>query len=97
MQVDFTGDVFFWRGPSPFYFVRIPEELSAEIKHIAPQISYGWGVIPAQVQIGQTRWSTSLIPKDGRYLVPLRDKVRIAERIEDGDVVDVRLELTVGP
>jgi len=54
-------------------------------------VTYGWGMIPVRVQIGRTRWRTSLFPKDGGYVVPLKAKVRRAERIDDGDVVTVRL------
>ena len=50
-------------------------------------MSYGWGVIPVTVRIGGTTWTTSLFPKDGGYLVPLKDRVRAAEGIEQGDIV----------
>jgi hypothetical protein len=56
-------------------------------------VTYGWGVIPAQVRIGNTEWQTSLFPKDGRYLVPLKASVRKAEKLEEGDDVTVRLEV----
>ena len=48
-------------------------------------LTYGWGVIPARVVVGDTEWTTSLFPKDGRYLVPLKDRIRKAEGIELGD------------
>lgn len=43
-----------------------------------------------------TEFTTSLFPKDGGYLLPLKDKVRKAEGIEEGAVVQVRLTLDVG-
>ncbi len=95
MELEFSGEVFQWRGPSPFYYVATPDEESDDIAEVAPQVTYGWGVIPVQVQIGETVWTTSLFPKDGRYLVPLKDAIRKAERIEDGDVVTVRLTLDI--
>ena len=39
--------------------------------------------------------TTSLFPKDGGYLVPVKDAVRRAEGLEQGDVVTV--QLTVAP
>lgn len=45
------------------------------------------------VTIGATEWTTSLWPKDGGYVVPLKDRVRRAERIGLGDVVPVRLHV----
>jgi hypothetical protein len=56
-------------------------------------VTYGWGVIPVHVQIGKTEWKTSLFPKDGRYLVPIRMSVQKSENLEVGDNVVIRLEV----
>jgi len=96
MIVEFSGEIFYWRGPSPFYFVAIPEEPSQDIKAISGWVTYGWGVIPVVVRIGETEFSTSLFPKNGRYLVPLKDAVRRAEDLDLGDMVDVWLMLRPG-
>ena len=58
-------------------------------------MTYGWGMIPVEVRIGSTRWTTSLFPKDGGYVVPLKDLVRNAEAIDVGDTVTVRLTVDV--
>jgi hypothetical protein len=50
-------------------------------------------VIPVHVRIGKTGWQTSLFPKDGLYLVPIKASVRKAEELEEGDEVSVRLEV----
>ncbi len=92
MRVEFTGEVFVWRGPAPFFFVAVPEDESREVKTIAAAVTYGWGMIPVRARVGATEWQTSLFPKDGRYLVPLKDAVRKAEGIGEGDRIDVRLE-----
>lgn len=47
----------------------------------------------AMVRIGTTEWKTSLFPKDGGYIVPLKDAVRNAEHLDEGDRVTVRLEV----
>jgi hypothetical protein len=52
-------------------------------------------MIPVEATIGSTRWTTSLFPKDGAYIVPLKDLVRNAERIEVGDKVTLRLTIDV--
>jgi hypothetical protein len=92
MRIEFTGAVFVWRGPAPFFFVAVPEAESEEVRAIASAVTYGWGMIPVRVRIGATEWRTSLFPKEGRYLVPLKDAVRRAEGIGEGDVVGVRVE-----
>ena len=93
MELEFTGEIIYWRGPSPFHYVRVPADESAAIKAVSSQVSYGWGVVPVLARIGGTAWETSLFPKDGRYLVPVKDLVRQAELLEVGDAVTVRLVL----
>jgi hypothetical protein len=93
VRLEFEAEVFQWRGPSPYYFVSVPEPMCDDLRIAARDVSYGWGVVPVTVQIGATSWTTSLFPKDGGYLVPLKDRVREAEDIAQDDVV--QLVLTV--
>lgn len=58
---------------------------------MASLVTYGWGAIPVTVRIGETAWTTSLFPRNGRYLVPLKDAVRKVEDLALGDTVDVEL------
>jgi hypothetical protein len=94
MKIEFEGEIFYWRGPAPYLFVRVPEEPSSEIKAVSALVTYGWGVIPVTVKIGKTEWKTSLFPKDGRYLVPIKMSVQKSEELEVGD--QVKIELSVG-
>jgi hypothetical protein len=93
MNIEFDGKIIFWRGPAPWFFVAVPEEQSGDIKAISNRVTYGWGVIPVSVWIGKTKWTTSLFPKDGLYLVPIKASVRKAEKLEEGDSVLVELEI----
>ena len=95
MRLEFSGEVWFWRGPSPYHFVTVPDDESSALHATAAQVTYGWGMIPVEAHIGSTRWTTSLFPKDGGYVVPLKDRVRTAEQIEVGDVVNVSLAVDV--
>jgi hypothetical protein len=93
MVIEFTGTILFWKGPAPWFFVAVPEQQSRDLKAISNIVTYGWGVIPVHVQIGRTEFTTSLFPKDGLYLVPIKASVRKAENLEKGDNVTVRLEV----
>ena len=93
MIIEFSGKIFHWRGPAPFLFVAIPENESRDIKAISKEVTYGWGVIPVHVRIGKTKFKTSLFPKDGLYLVPIKMIVQKAENIGKGDKVKIRLEI----
>jgi hypothetical protein len=96
MQIKFEGEIFYWRGPAPFLFVAVPEEPSRDLKAISTLVTYGWGVIPVRVRIGGTEWKTSLFPKEGRYLVPIRMSAQKLENLKVGDQVFIQLEIEVG-
>jgi len=87
-----TGPVIEWRGPAPFWFLDIPTEESEDIKEAARGLEY-WGQVAVEVRIGASVFSTALFPKDGRYLLPLRDAVRQEAGIEPGDEVTASLRL----
>lgn len=93
MKLDFTGEIIYWRGPAPFLFVAVPPDLSEAIKAIASSVTYGWGCIPVRARIGETEWKTSLFPKNGLYLVPIKALVQRAEGLDVGDQVAIRLEI----
>jgi hypothetical protein len=93
VKIKFQGVMIEWRGPSPFYFVPIPEGSSKKIKAMAAQLTYGWGVIPVLGKIGKTDFSTALIPKDGLYYLPIKNAVRFAEELEVGSEVSVSISV----
>lgn len=89
----FTGPVIEWRGPAPFYFIEVPVDVSDDIKEAAKGLEY-WGQVAVEVVIDDTRFTTALFPKDGRYLVPLKVAVRAEAGIELGQVLEVGLDLS---
>jgi Domain of unknown function (DUF1905) len=93
VRLTFDGELIYWRGPSPFHYVAVPPDGSELLHLVAPVATYGWGVIPVTVTIGDTTFQTSLFPKDGGYLVPVKDAVRRAERLVLGDTVAVDLAI----
>jgi hypothetical protein len=93
MVIEFKGKIFHWRGPAPYLFVAVPEKQSQDIKSISKLVTYGWGVIPVTVKVGKTEWKTSLFPKEGKYLVPIRMSAQRAENLREGDEIKIKLEL----
>ena len=93
MDYQFKGTMIEWRGPAPFYYIAIHADLCVEIKAAAKVLSYGWGVIPVNSTIGKTTFTTSLFPKDGGYLLPVKNAVRLPEKLELGMQVKVKLSL----
>lgn len=93
MNVEFTGVIWFWKGPAPWFFITVPEAQSRDLKAISGSVTYGWGMIPVHVRIGTTDWQTSLFPMNDRYVVPIKASVRKAENLEEGDTVALQLEV----
>jgi hypothetical protein len=91
VDLEFIGEMWFWRGPAPWHFITVPEDDSHELEATSAFVSYGWGMIPVTARIGVTEWTTSLYPKDGRYIVPVKSAVREAEGLEVGDTITVGL------
>lgn len=93
MEQTFTAELFEWRGPAPFYWLTVPEEVCEYVRIEAGRATYGWGVIPVSVRIGGTGWETSLLPRDGGYVLPVKKVVRLQERIHEGRAVAVALQV----
>jgi hypothetical protein len=93
MKLKFSSPLIEWRGPAPFYFVPVPQDESDQIKALSKLISYGWGVMPITATLGKTSWTTALFPKDGRYLLPIKNDIRFGEKLTTGDLVEVTLEV----
>jgi hypothetical protein len=93
MEFEFEGEIWYWRGPSPYYFVTVPEEQSQTLKAVSGLVTYGWGMIPVNARIGESEFTTSLFPKNGRYIVPIKDRVRNRETLDVGDNIRVFLEI----
>lgn len=95
MQLTFTGEVVYWRGPAPFYFVEVPEPVSELIAADKAELTYGWGCIPARARIAGTDFTTALFPRDDLYMLPVKAAVRTKLDLDVGDEVSVVME--VGP
>ena len=95
MTIRVAGKLWYWKGPAPHYFVWVSEADSVEIKSVERLVTYGWGMIPAVVRLGESEYKTALWPKDGRYIVPIRAAVRKAQALEEGDEVEVEVRIGV--
>ena len=93
MRLRFSGTIWYWRGPAPFHFVSVPPAEAAMIAEVAPVVTYGWGMIPASVTIGRTTVTTSLWPKDGGYVVPVKKALQDAEGLGGDDEVELTLDI----
>lgn len=96
MNLTLSGPMWHWRGPAPHYFVTVPEAEAAALKDTARLVTYGWGMIPVTVGVASLEYDTSLFPKDGGYIVPIRADARTALGLQEGQDVTIRLGLRSG-
>ena len=92
-EVVFEAAIIEWRGPAPFLFARVPDEHVGAIRYAAMTESYGWGVVPVAATVGKTVFATSLFPRDGTYLLPIKVAVQRSEAVGLGDRVRVMMRV----
>jgi len=95
MRLEFSGEIWEWRGPAPFHFVTVPEAEAGMIAAASKLVTYGWGMIPVTGRAAATEFTTSLWPQNGGYVVPIKAAVRTAEGVGIGDAVTLVLEIAV--
>ena len=95
VRLRFEASVIYWRGPAPFFYAPLPTPEAEEIRRLSRQVTYGWGMIPVEATVGGVVFTTSLFPKDGGYLLPLKADVRRRARVTAGDTIVVDLAVQV--
>jgi hypothetical protein len=93
LDFSFSAELWEWRGPAPFYFLSVPTEQAEDIREAAKLVSYGWGMIPIKAEIGGIAFTTSMFAKNGTYVVPVKNVVRVPLKLEVGDTVEVSFDL----
>lgn len=89
--------IFKWQGEGAWYFIRIDENTTEEIKDKFGMMARGWGSLPVNVTLGKSRWKTSIFPDEGKtYLLPIKSQIRKEEKINDGDLVKLEIEIVAG-
>ena len=92
-QVKFKSNLWIWDGPTPWYFVTVPEKESKIIRARFRHVHRGWGSIPVIVQIDDSTWKTSIFwEKKGTYLLPIKKEIRVREKLATNKEIEVSLE-----
>lgn len=95
MDFRFQARLWLYEGAGAWHFVTLPTEIADVIREMAQPPSRGFGSVRVAVTIGQARWHTSIFPdsKSGSYVMPVKKQVRVAERLSDGDLVEVIVDI----
>jgi len=94
LEIAFTGEAVSWRGPAPHVFVAIPIKCVEAVRDAAREATYGWGCVPVSASADGVEFTTSLFPRDGGYMLPLKIKVRQAADLSVGDMVSVTMRIS---
>lgn len=89
----FDAEIIEWRGPPPYLFAVIPERHVGDIRYAALSESYGWGVVPVIAKVGRSEFATTLFPRGGTYLLPIKLVVQKAEGVGLGDRIRVAMRV----
>jgi hypothetical protein len=84
--------------PGAWSFITLPIEVAEDLRDSLVRPPRGFGSVKVEVVVGQTHWSTSVFPdKDsGSYVLPVKQAVRRAHDLDEGDPVTVTLCLAAG-
>lgn len=85
LEIHFDAEIIYWRGPSPYFYAPVPAEQVEALRQAVRIAAYGWGVAPVEAKAGEVAFTTSLFPKDGTYLLPLKAAVRREAGLTAGD------------
>ncbi|MCC5953211.1 MAG: DUF1905 domain-containing protein [Acidimicrobiia bacterium] len=90
----FSAELWEWTGKAAWFFVTLPVDDAEDIREMVPE-RRGFGSVRVEVEVGSSRWKTSIFPDSstGSYVLPVKKPIRDAERIDEGDIVNVTLRL----
>ncbi|MBS1535211.1 MAG: DUF1905 domain-containing protein [Bacteroidetes bacterium] len=91
MKYQFTAPPWQYQGPGGWWFVTLPQEISAEIRTHLKEFEEGWGRLKATAQINTFHWETAIWfdTQAQSYLLPLKAEVRKKEAIVLGKTLEV--------
>ena len=94
LEFTFEGEVLKGQGGGAWHFVQLPLDLGEQLRRIASSRRGRWGSIKVEATVGHTTWQTSIFPdENSSFLLPVKAAVRRTEHVNEGDLVEVILEL----
>lgn len=93
MSGSFTFSAELWRWQSndgtAWIFVTLPTDVADEVDDVSAMPG-GFGSVKVNVEVGDTRRSTSLFPdkSSGSFVFPIKKAVRFAQKVDEGDTAE---------
>lgn len=77
-----TGKLWIYPGMGAWHFLTVDKKTTKTIKSITSHLRRGFGSVRISVQIGKTKWKTSIFPtKEGEFILPVKSQVRKVENL----------------
>lgn len=94
-MIELTATLWRWSGEGgSWHFITIPEGISGEFRVQSLLHRGGFGSVRVEASIGDVTWRTSVFPqKSGGYILPVKADVRKRANIDDGDEVNLKLDI----
>ncbi len=95
MAFAFQAELWRHSGEAAWHFLTLPVDVADEIAELTEHERRGFGSVRVRVTVGDTTWSTSIFPDKAAqsYVLPVKKQVRDREGLDDGEMVDLTLEL----
>lgn len=100
MKYEFAAKVYHYSS-SPemtgWTLVKLPKELSVEIRQLFKGLEEGWGRMKVNSKVGNSEWQTAIWfdTKQETYLLPIKAAIRKKEKIVKDMVVDIAIWINV--
>ena len=94
----FTAPLWRWKAQDSWFFVTLPEETAAVVRE-RPRPPRGFGSVRVRVHLDgpgpAMEWDTSVFPDStsGGYVLPVKKQVRRVHDLEEGDPLEILLEV----
>lgn len=95
LEYKFDAKVWKYQGGSPWYFITLPQEYAAEIKHVTSDVINSFGSVRVSARVENLSWQTSLFPDSvsGSYLLPIKKSIRIVSEVKEGKMITVIINI----
>ena len=86
-------------GMPPVGFVHLTEEAAQQVtgheleRRLELGKRRGFGSVKVAVRVGTSAWQTSVFPSQGKWFLPIKKPVRLAEGLIEGQPVVVEFDL----
>ena len=97
IEFSFASEVRLYDGPTPWYFLNLPKDLSKELDELFADQKRGFGSLRVEAKLNGVIWQTSIFPNSEfkTFMLPLKALVRKQAGIDTGDKVLVSLGIIV--